>query len=131
MNDRSTAAVAGPHPSPYRPQLYLSMIMVGLLLLVLGFLTVLNGNTQATKNLVHRGDCRAQHQGDYFKELASLLVEATSAHPDPGLAASEAEKVNADADAYLHCTDASTPTLPKVSVSVSSGTVSVSTTSSP
>lgn len=91
--------------------------LFGLLLLLLGFVIAIEGSTSATHALLSRGDCRAQHQGDYFKGLAVLLVEVAKPQPDHAVVVSEAQAVNDDADAYKHCSPpGDTKSLPRVRI---------------
>lgn len=104
----------------------------GLLLLLLGFVIAIQGSTRATNTLLHRGDCRARYQGQYDKDLASLLIEATKAHPDGAQLVLFADHANNDADHYAKCSHVSNSSqLPKVDPTSLTSRVSTPTTRAP
>lgn len=108
---------------------YATAVIIGLLCVAVAFLLIINGSTRATNTLLHRGDCRARYQGQYDKDLALLLIEATKPHSDGGELGLLADNANADADHYGKCSNVtSSPNLPRVTVS--DGGVSVATTTS-
>lgn len=104
----------------------------GLLLLLLGFVIAIQGSTRATNTLLHRGDCRARYQGQYDKDLALLLIEATKAQPDDHGLVKLATSANSDADHYAKCSNVSTSSrLPKVNPTELTAAVTTTTTRAP
>lgn len=110
MNDSEFTSPA--HAPVSRLLAYVAALIIGLLLLVLGGLTLINASTKATNTLVHRGDCRAQHQGDYFTHLSELVVEATKPDSDTKRLEDLAEDLKVDAQLYKNCAPQSGDTGP-------------------
>lgn len=115
----------------YRPLVFVAVLIVGLLLLVLGGLTLISASTRATNTLVHRGDCRSQHQGDYFAHLSELVVEATKADSDRSRLEDLAQQLKTDARLYKACVHTQSDTGPSTLPTPPSLTATTSTTRKP